>query len=415
MKLRNLFLVGLAAMAMASCSNENDPIENGGNGEKNATVQFSLSFPTATMTKATEEGLSTEQEFTKLDFYIKYAGNTQKESFNKSDFEPNADGKTFTLKKTITANAENGVTYYVVMNPDKAGISSENPTFTETVDGGYTNSLDALLENIAKSNEFVMTGSATGNIIAGQVNDVKVNVSRVAAKLKEETPTTAFAVVNNSQAVTASDGAALNMKFEKYTFANLNTQANLFGNDPVTTSTYFQALTADGFASFANYNSKAIATPGNDINITYCMANAATTPTKVIYQATALWDTETEGKSFYVYEGTAYRTFEALNTAYTSADLSAYPISLSDASTAAEFAAFNIAKYQDGKCYYIQDIKTSGSIAKIDRNNVYKLKVKSVANWGIPEVVPVTPTIPTLLTLEVTQDEWTINVNEFEL
>ena len=43
MKLRSLFLAGLAVMAMASCSNEDDAIVNGGeNAAKDAALQFPI-------------------------------------------------------------------------------------------------------------------------------------------------------------------------------------------------------------------------------------------------------------------------------------------------------------------------------------------------------------------------------------
>ena len=44
MKLRNLFLAGIAAFAMASCSNEVEGIDNGDNGTKDAIMQFGISF-----------------------------------------------------------------------------------------------------------------------------------------------------------------------------------------------------------------------------------------------------------------------------------------------------------------------------------------------------------------------------------
>lgn len=411
MKLKSLFLASLAAMAMVSCSNDNDPINaDGGNGEKNALVQFSMSFPAGAMTKATDVNLPAEQEFTNLNFYIKYKNEVQVETFTKSNFT--ATGNTYTLDATIVAKAAEGVTYYVVMNPDNAGLpTSTTPKFNEVIDGGYDKSMDALLDNIAESNKFVMTGSSTGNILANQINNVTVRVSRVAAKLQEQTPTTPFTVAGKS----ASDGATLKIRFDNYTYANLNTKANLFGNDPYTTNaTYFQALANSPL--FSAYHAKAIGAAPN--NITYCMANAATTPTQVIYQATALWDGEIQGATFYVYKDIAYRTFDKLNTGYGPVDLSAHPISLSEASTAAQFAKYGIQKFVDGKCYYIQDIKTtaeSTTTSTIARNNVYQLTVTSVSSWGLPEVIPPTPAMQTLLTLQVVQDPWTVNVNNFPL
>ena len=67
MKLRSLFLAGLAVMAMASCSNEDDAIVNGGeNAAKDAALQFSIGFPQTTRATTasgdkSDEGLSCEE------------------------------------------------------------------------------------------------------------------------------------------------------------------------------------------------------------------------------------------------------------------------------------------------------------------------------------------------------------------
>ena len=68
MKLRSLFLASLAALAMVSCSNENDPAIDGGeaNVEKKALLELGFAFPKTTETRATTEaGLATEYEFKK--------------------------------------------------------------------------------------------------------------------------------------------------------------------------------------------------------------------------------------------------------------------------------------------------------------------------------------------------------------
>ena len=82
MKLRSLFLAGLAVMAMASCSNEDDAIVNGGeNAAKDAALQFSIGFPQTTRATTasgdkSDEGLSCEQKVNTISFVLKYNDNT---------------------------------------------------------------------------------------------------------------------------------------------------------------------------------------------------------------------------------------------------------------------------------------------------------------------------------------------------
>ena len=405
MKLRNLLLAGLAIFAMSSCSNEvNDtPLQP---QAKDALVQFNLSFPVSSAsTRATEKGLTEEQEFTNLNFYIKYDNGTlQTEALTKSDFTQS--GNSFKLNKLIEATAGNAQ-LYVVMSPENAGLSAA-PTFAETKDAGYTASLDALASHLAKANEFVMTGSITKNIVAGQINDASIRVKRVAAKLVENTPSDAFTVTEES----SSDNQALKIKIENYSFANLNPTSHIFeGSSIFTPEVYFQPFATN--ALFANYIPKAVNGKQDNSNITYCLENAETTPTKIIYQATALWGDATEGSTFYVYNDVAYRTFELLNEGYTAADLNHVP-GLSPDAEAAAFAEYGILKYENGRCYYIKDIMTD-NVSTILRNNVYKLNVVGVSKLGLPEVIPPPPGSKTCVNLEVVQEEWAVNVNDFNL
>ena len=72
MKVRNLLLASLAVAAMTACSNENDEFVNNGNqtGEKNAIMEFGIAFPS--LTRATETGLSAEQDFQSATVIISY-------------------------------------------------------------------------------------------------------------------------------------------------------------------------------------------------------------------------------------------------------------------------------------------------------------------------------------------------------
>ena len=76
MKFRSLFLATLAVMAMASCSNENDPITDNGNGEKNAIFNFSIALPNNGTTKAdgNEAGTLKEQKVNNITLVLTYEG-----------------------------------------------------------------------------------------------------------------------------------------------------------------------------------------------------------------------------------------------------------------------------------------------------------------------------------------------------
>lgn len=88
MKLRNLFLAGLAVCTMASCSNDDD-VNNGPIAEVDASLAF----------VATSDGLQTKADDTQ-------AGTTKEDFINKLDvYIFKADG---TLANKKTVNAENG-------------------------------------------------------------------------------------------------------------------------------------------------------------------------------------------------------------------------------------------------------------------------------------------------------------------
>ena len=84
MKLRSLFLAALAATAMVSCTNENDPIDEGKQVEKNAMMQFRVSFGSLASTRANETdstatgskeaGLDLEQKFSEALLIAAYEG-----------------------------------------------------------------------------------------------------------------------------------------------------------------------------------------------------------------------------------------------------------------------------------------------------------------------------------------------------
>ena len=134
MKLRSLFLAGLAVMAMASCSNEDDAIVNGGeNAAKDAALQFSIGFPQTTRATTasgdkSDEGLSCEQKVNTISFVLKYNDNTPTAVY---DFDNNTEAAPgFTQEgliiKTEKVEVNSGIAkIFVFINP-VTKITTEN-------------------------------------------------------------------------------------------------------------------------------------------------------------------------------------------------------------------------------------------------------------------------------------------------
>lgn len=91
MKLRNLFLAGIAAFAMASCSNENNEIINNGDngvvGTEDASFQFGIAFANTASSGVREVGIpSVEDNFTDATVVIEQANGKSVHTFVKDEF-----------------------------------------------------------------------------------------------------------------------------------------------------------------------------------------------------------------------------------------------------------------------------------------------------------------------------------------
>ena len=119
MKVRNLLLASLAVAAMTACSNENDEFVNNGNqtSEKNAIMEFGIAFPS--LTRATETGLSAEQDFQSATVIISYeSGGKDVTIIPRIKFEESTPNVLYTKDK-ITVQPGNA-TEDVVHNPTSA-------------------------------------------------------------------------------------------------------------------------------------------------------------------------------------------------------------------------------------------------------------------------------------------------------
>ena len=432
MKLRSLFLAALAATAMVSCTNENDPIDEGKQVEKNAMMQFRVSFGSlastrvdetnGTTTGSKEAGLDLEQKFSKALLIAAYENGASpvivkeipRNQFAPVTDDPNTtDGKYYqSAPFEVTAGT---VKAYVVLNPGTLSTTTltgnKTPAEVETA-------LKALqLTTLpALEHSFVMYGAAAATTVLADktTTAVTVAVDRVVAKLKEETPNDKTSA-NVGQNFDGADLVAeVNVSLKGYEFTNLTDKSHLvYQATPVVsdfvTSSVFDGVTVPSFGY-----AKTLGAPSATAQITYCWENdnAETTAdkgdkiTSIIYkgQITVAGTGHSAGENVYVYNNKAY------NFAELHAELPG--LVLTDTSTIAEFDAIGIFKYESGYCYYRRPILT-GNEKKISRNNVYKLSVTAINTIGFPTPIP--PAKKTMLQLYIEVNEWTVNMNAFEL
>ena len=433
MKLRSLFLAALAATAMVSCTNENDPIDEGKQVEKNAMMQFRVSFGSLASTRADETngattgskeaGLDLEQKFSKALLIAAYVGGATPvivKEIPREEFSPTTDPNTTDGKYYQSAPFEvtaGTVKAYVVLNPGELSTATltgnKTPAEVETA-------LKALQLTTLPAQEysFVMYGAAAeATVLADKTTTaVTVAVDRVVAKLKEETP-------NDKKSATVGqnfDGAALadsvTVSLQGYEFTNLTDKSHLVYQASSMVSTFVSGSVFDGVTVPSSFGyAKTLGAPSATDQITYCWENdnAETTAdkgdkiTSIIYkgQITIAGAGHSAGENVYVYNNKAYN--------FTELQAELPGLVLADDSTIVQFDAIGIFKYKSGFCYYRRPILTGDELKKISRNNVYKLSVTAINTIGFPTPIP--PAKKTMLQLYIEVNEWTVNMNAFEL
>lgn len=437
MKLKSLFLASLAAMAMVSCSNEDDQIVNGGsvNAAKDAALQFTIGFPQVTRAVVQEDennGETYEQKVNAISFVLKYNDGTPTAVYDfVNDEDPNTPGFTQTdlLIKTEKVEVSSGeAEIFVYVNPVTKVTTGNYATLQETAN--YTNMDD--LGNIANPTDakFLMFGKGTCTIAAGKdANEASVNVSRVAAKLAEQTAKDKIFDIENS---VVDFGKAMKVKITDYTYVNLNKTTNVTNNATIftpadATTGYFQYFVqSNNYKTFDGLIAKNMNAEQTN-KVTYCLENNnANTPTMILYKAAITeFPGYTAGDNFYIdADGILYPSFDVMNDKdgkfhgqltneklYSDADGKA----LNDNSTYNDFNKYGIQKYEAGVCYYRAEIKT-GADTKIVHNNYYKLSVSKITKLGDPGTIIPTPGTPlTYLTLNITVQPWIVWSNDFEL
>ncbi|WP_320997067.1 Mfa1 family fimbria major subunit [Bacteroides nordii] len=436
MKLRSLFLAGLAVMAMASCSNEDDAIVNGGeNAAKDAALQFSIGFPQTTRATTasgdkSDEGLSCEQKVNTISFVLKYNDNTPTAVY---DFDNNTEAAPgFTQEgliiKTEKVEVNSGIAkIFVFINP-VTKITTENyANLQETAT--YSNMDD--LGDIAnpKDSKFLMFGEGSCTIKGGQDNEADVTVSRIAAKLAEQTAKDKEFTIENS---TDKFGSAIKVKLSEYSYVNLNKTTNVTNSTTIFTPAntgYFQYFKEEqAYQTFDELTTIKEMNVEEANKVTYCLENNnAAAPTMILYKAQITeFPNYTEGNNFYIdADGILYPSFDVMNAKdgkffgqltnkeiYTGID---NQTALSDNSSYEDFNKYGIQKYTKGICYYRAEIKT-GAETKIVHNNYYKLSVSKITELGDPGTNIPTPGNPlTYLKLNITVAPWTVWNNDIIL
>ena len=190
MKVRNLLLAGLAAVAMTACSNENDETVDNGQvqGTENALIQLGISYPVTT--RATEEGLTSEQTFETAKVIV----NGDIHTYEYEDFRIDENDNTLYLKDGIPVSAGEA-SIYVILNLQGEPTT---PYASMTASANYVSTLDGLTGYVAKPGAFLMSNEKgevkTVTVKAGEVAIAQINVERAAAKLVEQSKTTAFKI-----------------------------------------------------------------------------------------------------------------------------------------------------------------------------------------------------------------------------
>lgn len=415
MKLRSLFLAGLAVMAMASCSNDVEGVDNNVEPMKDAKMQLAITFPQATVTRAElsddQKGKTYEQKINDLTVIVVNGSSIVREYYTADQL---VNGKEDATQKNMTPafDVPSGTaTVYAYANYGSETITTNNYTTYEE-SATYTGlSISNNIANVTNEN-FHMNGStANVSITEGETNHALVNISRVAAKITEATATKAYTHEGKY-------GDNLTITLTDYSLVNLDKKVKVLADD---TDNRINTDFHNYYAGAENTNCEDLFTNKPQISIdaenttSYCLANQSSIKTQVIYKAKATFSgsvTEADG-TFYIRNNR-----DNVATVYTLTQLqAAFPGVYNDYTantTIAEWAALGVKKYAAGVCYYKQDVTTDG-IAKVLRNNYYKLNVTNIRDLGDPEIDMPNPDPLTLLEVEIKVMPWTVWNNDIIL
>lgn len=442
MKVKNLLLAGLAIVAMTACNNEDGFINNedpGLTGEQ-AKMRLLFSFDgnggTRTVSKGDDDaGTELEYGASKITVVLDY-GNDEPLVFVK-DLKLTKPDETSKVALATTAPFEvaagTNVKIYAFVNPKDLALDvakapdlvklsvGEHAKFTADtglayIDGDVAKPADAKVEKSG----FLMSGqSVIETITAGITNNVEIEVSRVAAKLDEQTKTDLFDIA--SSGLTFTDGTtAIGVKFVGHSYSNLVNDSYVL---PVTAN--FKEGVLQKYIPVRLEDTNDASYRWSAEQLTYCLENGNSSSekqTRVHYKAKVYFtigDAPAEAtEDFYiraVYTGNGdekqlrvYKNWTALKTAY--------PI-LEEGKEAddAYLGKYDIMRYAGGICYYEAPIETTGSGAVIVRNNWYQLSVSEVSKLGTPTPAPEPEEVPTKLVVKAKIQPWKVQINDIKL
>jgi hypothetical protein len=462
MKLTNLILTGMVALALGACSSSDNDATDPATATGALNFGFSMSASSSRATTGTADaGTAEESKVNTVTIRVVKADGSDEtiKSYAIDRFNEATEGTTYryTLKTPMEGLTPGAKTLYVSLN-----AADDNDVASTAITVSSYTSLDALNSSIANSaykpegastsvGNFKMTGMGTATVVANSTVTGIIPVDRVVAKLDEQSKIASFAITPStgtvkSYPVETAAGQYTTTNFavqiQEYTYINLSKSYNNFGTfvSPSTLSipsgmTYFQACKytdkSNDFTFYNNANTSTISkkTFTTD-HVTYCLENTenATTETYIVYKAQLKGYTGTDASAATAYTNNCYMMKKnGVDTFYKSwADLEAdndnlysRAYSFTDDTSYADFAAKGVTKFVKGVCYYVAPIKTysyvTAGVAQIIRNNWYVINVNSVKTMGLPVPNPTTVTELTMLDLQITVKPWIYQYNNLDL
>ncbi len=428
MKVKNLLLASLAIVAMTACSNEDEfANENNRNstGEQ-AKMRLLFSFNETNGTRSVTQGESsagTDLEYgvTKITAVLDYGDGAPRVIMKDLDITKEEGQTKIATTEEFAVTAGTNVKLYAFVNPTNLEIT-QTTNLDQLSVGNHSEFTGATLayldKDVAKDGAFLMSGETTIDKIEAkeEANTATIKVSRVAAKLDEQTENTKLFSIKNSGLTFTGDIQEIGVKLLSHSYSNLTTdsyvlpQANTFNS-------FLQPYIAKGAA--ANDGSYR----WNETGFTYCLDNSSSAnPTRVHYRAQVYFGEEEANETFYIRavytegdktELRVYKNWNALKAAYPN-------VTWDDTKKEDNeyLANHSIKKYDGGICYYEAPIETAGTTAssqKIVRNNWYQLTVSKVSKLGTPTPALEPDETPAKLIIEAKIQPWTVQINDIEL
>lgn len=440
MKLKSLFLASLAAMAMVSCSNDNEVLNSENNSEK-AFLQFSLTLPASPAGTRADEydnpkyqtGEDEENNWTSATIFMKYSNSTTVSyTFQQSQFTQST-----TANPSNSGDEPNTNAVWTLKDANKKEVVPGTVTecvvyLNDTKRIGLLEAIEVNKTPYSTRNQFLMNGkgvNAANNeesitFVAGKTTTVAAKVNRVVAKIENATTTITNLTPSEDEealemkTITWENGQAkesttkLVFDLKNYVITNQAKKANEFGEATASATGDYLNEHKTHATSVASenetWNDFTGAKGFESDKITYVLANNNSDyKSQLIVQAVAKVKNATAAQTFYVYKETLYPTFNDLSNAVFNGGLNE-----SDFETVAECAALGIRKYVDGVCYYHADITTNET--GLVRNNWYKFNIKNVGSLGTPEV-DIEEGEPAWLLMTVEIVNWTVWTNNITL